>query len=111
LTTTFGNTDVETATANTLRMLELVGRARLVSPRGPGRPLMKPFLRGAEHVHGRNGLGNIVLPEPKTQSVAEHASDLMIRVSRENPGEITLCPSDRPRMSRSRSPRRPRSRG
>jgi purine nucleosidase len=92
LTTTFGNTDIETATANTLRILELVGRDDVPVARGPGRSLLKPFGKGAEHVHGRNGLGDIVLPEPKAKPVAEHASDLMIRMARENPGEITLCP-------------------
>ena len=32
------------------------------------------------------------LPEPKARPVAEHASDLIIRMARENPGAITLCP-------------------
>src|SRR5215469_17738645 len=65
LTTTFGNTDIESATANTLRILELAGRSEIPVARGPARPLMKPFVRGAEHVHGCNGLGDVVLPEPK----------------------------------------------
>jgi purine nucleosidase len=92
LTTTFGNTDIETATANTLRILELAGRSDVPVARGPGRSLLKPFAKGADHVHGRNGLGEVDLPEPKAKPVAEAASDLMIRLARENPGEITLCP-------------------
>jgi purine nucleosidase len=92
LTTTFGNTDVETATANTLRILELAGRDDIAVARGSSRSLLKPFAKGAEHVHGRNGLGDIALPSPKGVAVAEHASDLIIRMARENPGEITLCP-------------------
>jgi purine nucleosidase len=92
LTTTFGNTDIETATANTLRILELAGRDDIPVARGPGRSLLKPFVKGADHVHGVNGLGEIVLPEPKGRAVGEHASDLMIRMARENPGQITLCP-------------------
>jgi purine nucleosidase len=92
LTTTFGNTDVDRATANTLRILELAGRPDIPVARGPGRSLLKPFVKGAVHVHGDNGLGDIVLPEPKIKAVPEHASDLMIRMARENPGEITLCP-------------------
>ncbi|HLJ70080.1 MAG TPA: nucleoside hydrolase [Roseiarcus sp.] len=92
LTTTFGNTDIDKATANTLRILELAGRSDIPVARGPGRSLLKPFVKGADHVHGRNGLGDIVLPEPKGKPVAEAASDLMIRMARENPGEITLCP-------------------
>jgi purine nucleosidase len=92
LTTTFGNTDIETATVNTLRILELVGRPEIPVARGPGRSLLKPFIKGADHVHGRNGLGEVSLPSPRRRAVDEHASDLMVRVARENPGAITLCP-------------------
>jgi purine nucleosidase len=92
LTTTFGNTDIETATVNTLRILELVGRPEIPVARGPGRSLLKPFIKGADHVHGRNGLGEVSLPSPRRRAVDEHASDLMIRMARENPGAITLCP-------------------
>jgi purine nucleosidase len=91
LTTTFGNTDIDSATANTLRILELAGRSDIPVARGPGRSLLKPFVRGAEHVHGRNGLGDVILPEPKTKAIDEHASDLMIRLARDNPAQITLC--------------------
>lgn len=92
LTTTFGNTDVDTATANTLRILELAGRPDVLVARGVGRALLRPFAKGADHVHGANGLGDIVLPAPKAQPVAEHAVDLIIRMARENPGAMTLCP-------------------
>ncbi len=92
LTTTFGNTDIDTATANTLRILELAGRSEIPVARGPGRSLLKPFVKAADHVHGRNALGEVVLPEPTAKPVAEPASDLMIRLARERPGEITLCP-------------------
>src|SRR5579862_6674224 len=88
LTTTFGNTDVDTATVNTLRILELVGRPNIPVARGLGRSLMKPFVKGAEHVHGRDGLGGVALPSPKATPIAEHASDLIIRMARESPGEI-----------------------
>jgi purine nucleosidase len=92
LTTTFGNTDVDTATKNTLRILELAGRGDIPVARGPGRPLLKPFVRGAEHVHGANGLGDVELHEPKGRAIEESAPDLIVRMARENPGEITLCP-------------------
>jgi purine nucleosidase len=92
LTTTFGNTDIDTATKNTLRILELAGRDEIPVARGPGRSLLKPFVKGADHVHGANGLGDVALPEPTGRAVAESAPDLIIRMARENPGEITLCP-------------------
>jgi purine nucleosidase len=92
LTTTFGNTDVDTATKNTLSILELAGRDDIPVARGPGRSLLKSFVKGADHVHGANGLGDVALPEPRGRAVAESAVDLIIRMARENPGEITLCP-------------------
>lgn len=92
LTTVFGNTDIDTATTNALRILELAGRGDIPVARGAGRSLVRPFVKSADHVHGTNGLGDIDLPEPKGLPVEETASDLIIRMARENPGEITLCP-------------------
>jgi purine nucleosidase len=91
-TTTFGNTDVDTATGNTLRILELAGRGDVPVARGAARSLVRPYVKAADHVHGANGLGGVALPEPKARPVAEPASDLIIRMARENPGVITLCP-------------------
>jgi purine nucleosidase len=92
LTTTFGNTDIENATANTLRILDLAGRSDVPVAKGPGRSLLHPFVKGADHVHGGNGLGDVDLPAPKGGIIAEHPADLMIRMARDNPGQITLCP-------------------
>src|ERR1700741_338150 len=74
LTTVFGNTDVDTATANALRILELADRTEIPVARGAGRSLLRPFVKAADHVHGKNGLGEVALPEPKTQPVGETAS-------------------------------------
>jgi len=92
LTTVFGNTDVDTATVNALRILELAGRSEIPVARGASRSLLRPFTKAADHVHGKNGLGGIELPEPRSRPVSETASDLIIRMARANPGEITLCP-------------------
>jgi purine nucleosidase len=92
LTTVFGNTDVDTATGNALRILDLAGCSDIPVARGASRSLLRPFVKAADHVHGKNGLGGIDLPEPRSRQVAETASDLIIRMARENPGEITLCP-------------------
>ena len=91
LTTTFGNTDIDTATNNALRILEWLGREDIPVARGPGRSLLRPFSRGADHVHGANGLGDVVLPEPRGRAIEESAPDLIVRMARENPGALTLC--------------------
>lgn len=92
LTTTFGNTDTVIATENTLKMLELLGRPEIPVAQGVGRSLIRPYKRMADHIHGSNAIGDVELPAPKIQATGEHASDLMIRLIKENPGEITLCP-------------------
>lgn len=92
LTTTFGNTDTAIATENTLKILELLGRPEIPVAKGVGRSLIRPYRRMADHVHGSNGLGDVELPAPKIRAVDEHASDLMIRLVKENPGEIILVP-------------------
>ena len=92
LTTTFGNTDTAIATDNTLRVLELLGRPDIPVAKGVARSLIHPYVRRADHVHGSNAIGDIELPEPKIRATDEHASDLIIRMVKENPGEITLCP-------------------
>ena len=111
LTTTFGNTDVDTATAEhvphsrTRRAKRHSGRARL-------RPLAaEPFVKGAEHVHGRNGLGDVVLPEPKAQGrrgTRERSDDPLWRAK--IPARSRSVLSGRSPMWRSLSPRRPTSR-
>ncbi len=92
LTTTFGNTDTVIATENTLKILELLGRPEIPVAQGVARSLIRPYKRMADHIHGSNALGDVELPAPKIKAVDEHAIDLMIRVIKENPGEITLCP-------------------
>lgn len=92
LTTTFGNTDTSIATENTLKILELLGRPDIPVAKGVARSLIRPYKRMADHVHGSNGLGDVDLPAPSIRAVDEHAIDLMIRLVKENPGEITLVP-------------------
>src|SRR5579871_826583 len=92
LTTTFGNTDTAIATTNALRILELLGRPDIPVAKGVARSLVHPYVRRADHVHGSNAIGDIELPEPQIRATDEHASDLIIRMAKESPGELTLCP-------------------
>ena len=91
-TTVFGNTEVEKSTANTLALLDISGHGDIPVAEGVGRSLIRPFIKTAGHVHGENGIGEVVLAEPPNKAVDEHAVDLIIRMAHENPGEITLCP-------------------
>lgn len=90
LTTIYGNTDVDTATRNSLQLLELAGRPDIPVARGVSRPLTQPFNGGAPHVHGDNGFGNYDMDPPTTRAVDIWGPDMLIELARKYPGEITL---------------------
>ena len=90
LTTIYGNTDVDTATRNSLQLLELAGRPDIPVARGVSRPLTQPFNGGAPHVHGANGFGDVEMDPPGTRAVDMWGPDLLIEMARKAPGEITL---------------------
>jgi purine nucleosidase len=91
ITTVIGNVTLDKTTANALRVLDLAGRADIPVYAGCPRPIMAPVER-KQSVHGSDGLGDIGLPSSVGQPEAEHAVDAIIRLVRENPGQITLCP-------------------
>lgn len=91
MTTVIGNVMLDRTTANALRIRDLAGRADIPVHAGCPRPIMAPIERKLS-VHGSDGLGDIGLPAPAGKIEAEHAVDAIIRIVRENPGEITLCP-------------------
>lgn len=85
----FGNNTVTVTARNALRLLALYGRPDVPVAVGAGRPLVQEP-RLAEHVHGGNGLGDVELPEPEREPVAESAAELLVRLARENPGELDV---------------------
>lgn len=89
ITTVNGNVPVEFTTRNALALLELTDRADIPVARGCARPLLNtPVL--ADEVHGTNGLGGVILPEPHLLPLEKHATDVIIETVMAAPGEITL---------------------
>ena len=89
ITTVSGNVDVELTTLNALSLLTLSGRTEIPVARGSGVPLVRERVHAAS-VHGRNGLGDVMLPAPHIQPVAQHAVDLIIEKILQAPGALTL---------------------
>lgn len=89
VTTVSGNVSIEHTTRNALALLELTGRMDIPVARGCARPLVSQPVQAA-HVHGKNGLGEITLPEPGTPLLAQHAIDVIAEKVLAAPGEITL---------------------
>lgn len=91
ITTVAGNVPLPLTTRNALAMLELAGRAEIPVAPGADRPLLRELLT-AEEVHGDNGLGGVVLPEPAVGPVDRHAADFIVEtVAAHPPGTVTLC--------------------
>jgi purine nucleosidase len=103
LTCCWGNTWVETATANTLRLREIVHMSDVPVAMGAKKPLIGPIWEFGSGVHGAAGLGNTNLPPPKLEPVNESAAELLVRFAHEHPGELTLVPIAPLKMSRRRS--------
>jgi purine nucleosidase len=88
--TVWGNIDVDTATVNTVRLLELGGRPDIPVAKGAGRPLIGAEPTFSEIIHGPAGMGSVVLPPPEGSHTDEHAVAQLIRLAHERPGELTL---------------------
>lgn len=84
-----GNVPLHFTLPNALRLLEIAGRTDIPVAAGAAVPLVRRLVTAA-YVHGNNGLGGVEFPEPKTKPVAESAADLIRRIVRANPGEISI---------------------
>lgn len=90
ITTVFGNADIDTVTRNALYLKKRFAISAPVA-RGAGASLSGEASLPPVHVHGQNGIGDIVvdqsgLPEPDARAAHRFIIDMV----RANPGEITL---------------------
>ena len=91
ITPVAGNVPLELTLPNALRMVEIAGRTDIPVAAGAKAPLVRRLVTAA-YVHGENGLGGAVFPEPKTKPIAEPAAEFIRRIVRKYPGEVTLIP-------------------
>jgi len=89
ITPVSGNVPLAFTLPNALRLLEIAGHPEIPVAAGAPVPLVRRLVTAA-YVHGNNGLGGVEFPEPKIKPVSETASDLIRRIVRANPGEITI---------------------
>jgi inosine-uridine nucleoside N-ribohydrolase len=89
ITAVSGNVPLAFTLPNALRLVEIAGRPDIPVAGGAAVPLLRRLVTAA-YVHGNNGLGGVEFPEARIKPVAENATDLIRRVVRANPGEITI---------------------
>ncbi len=91
ITCVAGNTDVDQAVVNSLRVLDQLGASDIPVARGADRPLLNPPY-AIPHIHGTDGLADLGLPSPTRAPVAVHAVELMRQQLDAAPAPLTLIP-------------------
>jgi len=89
ITPVCGNVPLEYTLQNALHLLEVADRTDVPVAAGASHPLVRRLVTSA-HVHGANGLGGVDFPKPKIKPVPATAPELIRRLVRESPGEITI---------------------
>ncbi len=93
ITTVGGNVPLALTQKNARIVCELAGRPDVLVFAGCDRPMVRPVLVTAEHVHGKTGLDGPTLPDPVMPLQDQHAVDFIIDTLRREPsGTVTLCP-------------------
>jgi inosine-uridine nucleoside N-ribohydrolase len=89
ITAVSGNVPLDLTLPNALRLAEIAGRTDIPIAGGASVPLVRRLIT-AKYVHGNNGLGGVDFPEPHLKPVGETATQLISRIVRANPGDITI---------------------
>src|SRR5579862_7265366 len=89
ITAVSGNVPLDLTLPNALRLAEIAGRTDIPIAGGASLPLVRRLIT-ARYVHGENGLGGVDFPEPHLKPVRETATQLISRIVRGNPGEVTI---------------------
>jgi inosine-uridine nucleoside N-ribohydrolase len=89
ISTVAGNVSIDHSTANTLRVLSLLGGEDVPVFRGASRPLVAP-LQFAPYVHGEDGLAGAQLPEAVTDEQELTAPEAIVAMAEGFDGELTF---------------------
>lgn len=92
VTVTYGNVPVELGVRNTLVLLELLGAGDVPVFAGeqPARFQVKPI---SAFIHGRNGIGDVLLPPPRGQVQEESAVEFLCRTTHEHGEDLVIIPT------------------
>lgn len=89
ITVVSGNCDLENATNNTLKILDMENQYNIPVYKGMDKAL-KAKNKNASHVHGNNGMGGVCYEPSTLQAKKIHAVDFLIEKVKNNPGQITI---------------------
>ena len=86
-----GNTNVQQVVKNTLKVLDAADASEIPVAVGATRPLVEEPLY-AEHIHGKDGMGDLGLPDSMRTVDSRSATQLLRDLVESRPNEITLVP-------------------
>ncbi|MBI9045068.1 MAG: nucleoside hydrolase [Anaerolineaceae bacterium] len=89
ITTVAGNVGLEHTTANALKILDILQADNIPVYAGADGALIER-VPDASEIHGKDGLGDVGIPESSRKPEKEHAVNALIRLANENPGELDL---------------------
>ncbi|KAL7238041.1 hypothetical protein ACSBR2_004189 [Camellia fascicularis] len=90
LTTIFGNVTTEDATRNALILGEIAGYPDVPVAEGSPEPLKGGTPDIAYFIHGSDRLGNTNLPPPKSKKIEKTASEFLVDMVSEYPGQVSI---------------------
>ena len=91
VTTVRGVVDATQAAANVAKVLHAAGRAEIPIAIGSDDPVGPvPAIASTEMIHGADGLGDCAIEDAPFGPGNEPADELIVRLSSERPGELTL---------------------
>lgn len=89
VTTVSGNVSQEKAHQNALKLLEFLGVNNVPVSYGSVKPILREAIDATE-IHGKTGLGDAFLPEPKIRSDERTAVELILEKSKKLDGRLIL---------------------
>jgi inosine-uridine nucleoside N-ribohydrolase len=89
LTAVVGNVSLRLTVQNSLRMLEFLGVSDVPVAAGAAKPLIREA-SDASGIHGGTGMGEALLPEPRTAPDSRAAAQLIIEKAEELGKELTI---------------------
>lgn len=90
ITTVAGNHTIETVTLNALKVMSYYKR-KIKIAKGQGRPLIREKSRVTD-IHGKNGMGDCVLPEPDLELYSDNAITFLRDTIMAQEEKVTLVP-------------------
>lgn len=89
VTCTGGNVEARQVAANAQAILALAGRPEVEVALGREGPIARPLVTTPE-THGPQGIGDAILPEPRTPLSLRAGPELIVEEARRHPGVLTL---------------------